>query len=143
VAFQGDASDTGPLLAGMSIPTGANQASRFLESDALARELAALREEVNELTSVEFHAVAASAAASLGLSVGYVIWLLRGGALVTSMLSTLPAWRLVDPLPILGRLEEESDGDDPEDESLESMVSRRDAELANVGASRRPEWRQS
>ena len=36
-----------------------------------------------------------------GLSVGYVVWLLRGGVLVSSMLSALPAWQMVDPLPVL------------------------------------------
>jgi hypothetical protein len=137
-AFQVDASGVSPLLPASAIPVGPGPASRSLESEALARELEALRDEVNELASTEFHAVAASAAASLGLSVGYVIWLLRGGALVTSMLSSLPAWRLVDPLPILGRLDD-NDGDDPQDESLESMVSRRDADLPANRAPRRPE----
>jgi hypothetical protein len=137
-AFQVDASGVSPLVPASAIPVGSGQASRSLESEALARELEALRDEVNELASIEFHAVAASAAASLGLSVGYVIWLLRGGALVTSMLSSLPAWRLVDPLPILGHLDD-NDGDDPQDESLESMVSRRDADLPANRAPRRPE----
>ena len=35
------------------------------------------------------------------------------------MLSALPAWRSIDPLPILGSLE---DMDDEDQESLESMV---------------------
>ncbi len=37
-----------------------------------------------------------------------------------SMLSSLPAWRLVDPLPVLGSLEGDFDDDD---ESLESLVN--------------------
>ena len=36
-----------------------------------------------------------------------------------SLLSSLPAWRFVDPLPVLGSLVEDDDGDD---ESLASMV---------------------
>jgi len=35
------------------------------------------------------------------------------------MLSALPAWRFVDPLPILGALDDVGDGDD---DSLESLV---------------------
>ena len=38
-----------------------------------------------------------------------------------SVLSSLPAWRLVDPLPVLGSL---GDGLDDDDESLESMVEK-------------------
>jgi hypothetical protein len=56
---------------------------------------------------------------STGLSVGYVLWLLRGGVLLASLLSSIPAWRLVDPLPVLGRVGGQSDDDD---ESLEEMV---------------------
>lgn len=47
--------------------------------------------------------VASSAAVGTGLSVGYVVWLLRSGVLLSSVLSALPAWQLLDPLPVLAR----------------------------------------
>ncbi|MFT6875549.1 MAG: putative outer membrane repeat protein [Granulosicoccus sp.] len=56
---------------------------------------------------------------STGLSVGYLIWLVRGGALMGSVLSSLPAWRFVDPLPVLGSLSDDMENDE---ESLESIV---------------------
>ena len=65
-----------------------------------------------------------------GISVGYIVWLLRSGVVLGSMLSALPAWRSIDPLPILSSL----DGADDEDgESLESMVEgeRADSETAS------------
>jgi hypothetical protein len=34
-------------------------------------------------------------------SVGYIAWLLNGGALVASMITSLPVWQSFDPLPIL------------------------------------------
>jgi hypothetical protein len=40
---------------------------------------------------------------------------------VSTFLSAMPAWRLVDPLPILERLDEEGSEDD---DSLESLVAR-------------------
>lgn len=43
----------------------------------------------------------AIAASGVTITAGYVNWLLRGGTLLTSMLSTLPGWKGVDPLPIL------------------------------------------
>ena len=53
-----------------------------------------------------------------------MIWLLRGGVLLSSLLSSLPAWRLVDPLPVLSRLS--SDSDDEDDASLEELVTQED-----------------
>jgi hypothetical protein len=58
---------------------------------------------------------------STGMSLVYFIWAVRAGSIWSSVLSSMPAWKLVDPLPIL----EQSSGDDDEDEdgeSLESMV---------------------
>jgi hypothetical protein len=60
-------------------------------------------------------------AVGASFSVGYVIWLLRGGVLATSLLSSLPAWRFVDPLPVLARMRQ--DDDDDSDDSLESLVA--------------------
>ncbi len=75
--------------------------------------------------SGERHAlVASSIAVSSGLSIGYVIWLVRGGVLVSSMLSALPAWQLIDPLPVMAtaagkkRKTALADGDDPDFERL-------------------------
>ncbi len=45
----------------------------------------------------------ALAGTSLGLTVGIVSWLLRGGALLSALLSSMPLWRGFDPLPVLMR----------------------------------------
>ena len=59
-------------------------------------------------------------ATGTSLTIGYVAWLIRGGVLVSNLLTSMPAWRLLDPLPILGNVK--SGGSD-DDDSLESMVS--------------------
>ena len=100
-----------------------------LQSPALLDALDRLREGMQEQSRTEAIVVASTTAASLGLSVGYVLWLLRGGVLVSSMLSSLPAWRMVDPLPILGRLDEDED-ENAEDDSLESIVASGSANTA-------------
>src|SRR5262249_7741928 len=38
---------------------------------------------------------------SFGASAAYLIWLLRGGSLLSSLLSIFPAWKSMDPLPVL------------------------------------------
>jgi hypothetical protein len=55
-----------------------------------------------------------------GLTVGYVFWTVRAGYLLTSLLAQMPAWRLVDPLPILSSLDGNAMNNDGE--SLQSIV---------------------
>jgi hypothetical protein len=62
--------------------------------------------------------------ASGSLAVGYVLWIIRGGYLLSSLLSTMPAWRFVDPLPILNYMEEEGGTDGDDDESLEELLKK-------------------
>ena len=59
-------------------------------------------------------------AVSTGLSVGYVVWLVRGGMLLSTLLSSIPAWQLLDPLPILAGKKEDDHSDG--DETLESIL---------------------
>jgi hypothetical protein len=110
---------------GLGVPGDGRSA---LQSPALMDALDRLREGLQEQSRADALIVATTAAASLGLSVGYVLWLLRGGVLVSSMLSSLPAWRLVDPLPILGRLDE--DDEEADDDSLESLLAANNAPVA-------------
>ena len=98
-------------------------------SPAFTRELDRAREGNKAAEELERNIIVSSVTAGAGMSVGYVFWLLRGGLLLTSLLSSLPAWRFVDPLPILGRLnDDEEDGydGDGDGESLESIVGGED-----------------
>jgi len=92
-------------------------------TEDLRRNLEALRDQLQDQGTEHRHVVASSIALTTGLSVGYVIWLVRGGALIGSMLSAMPAWQMIDPLPVLtrGRARSlgESSGDD--DQSVEQL----------------------
>lgn len=59
---------------------------------------------------------------ALGLSVGYIIWMLRSGYLLSSVLATMPAWRLIDPLPVLDGIRDDDEDEDEDHESLESII---------------------
>ncbi len=66
-----------------------------------------------------------TATAATGFSLGYLLWLARSGFLLSTVLSALPAWRNVDPLPVLGSLSDTaSKDDDPEDKSLSELTER-------------------
>jgi hypothetical protein len=84
------------------------------------RELDRARDSQAEEVRQERVVIESSVAAGATVTVGYVLWLLRGSLLLTTALSSLPAWRFVDPLPVLGNL---SDGEDEDGETLESIAS--------------------
>jgi hypothetical protein len=92
----------------------------------MAEQLDQMRDGLQEHAKLEASVTAASAAAGMSLSVGYVVWMLRGGVLVSTLLSSLPAWRFIDPLPVLGRIDDEDDSDGDTDDSLESLVAEND-----------------
>ena len=56
------------------------------------------------------------------LTVGYVAWIIRGGVLRTTFMSSIPAWKTLDITPIL----ESSTLADEDDESIEQMVDSKD-----------------
>jgi hypothetical protein len=63
------------------------------------------------------------------LTVGIVSWVLRGGALLASFMSTVPLLNRFDPLPILKAREDEEDeeGDEPGDDDDEKTQVREHA----------------
>ena len=65
------------------------------------------------------------ALAGVSLTVGYVVWMLRGGLLISSLLAQMPMWSFVDPLTVLDSL----DQSDEDDESIGSLVEQGQSEL--------------
>ncbi|MGV6858949.1 MAG: tandem-95 repeat protein, partial [bacterium] len=66
----------------------------------------------------ESRIIGTAATVSSGLTMGYVVWMIRGGMLASSVMVSLPAWQIADPLPILGG----GKTADEDDESLESII---------------------
>jgi len=56
--------------------------------------------------------VGAAATTSVGMTVGYVVWVLRSGLLLSSVMAHLPMWRFMDPLAILDSSESHADEDE-------------------------------
>ncbi len=54
-----------------------------------------------------------------GFTVGYVLWVLRSGLLLSSLLASLPAWTMFDPMLIMPVGSTQDDG---QEESLEQIV---------------------
>ena len=100
------------LFGSMPVSESAGGGSR---ASGLAGDLDRMRDDLGEQADLEHWMAGSMAVGSFSLTVGYVLWLLRGGALIASLLSSLPAWRLIDPLPVLSRVDDEEDADEDQD----------------------------
>jgi hypothetical protein len=94
---------------------------RTLRSTAFADQLNRLREGVQDDLQLDRSVTISVAGVSLGLSLVYVLWLIRGGVLMVSYLWALPAWGVLDPLPVLSRVDEDAEEDD---EALDAVPER-------------------
>ncbi|MDA1073894.1 MAG: tandem-95 repeat protein, partial [Proteobacteria bacterium] len=84
-----------------------------------------LKEELSEQnrSAIETYqsVVLGTTVASVSISAGIAVWVLRTGALITSLLGSSPMWRQFDPLPVLGS--DDSDNDDEWlDEDLDDLM---------------------
>jgi hypothetical protein len=104
------------------VPTEENRATGridptgpALNTGLLWGQLDTLQEDMmQEVQSEEFLqklVVGTTAASVVGLTVGYVAWLIRGGTLLASMISAFPAWVAFDPLPVLESFEDRKSAD--------------------------------
>jgi hypothetical protein len=98
----------------------------FANDSALWHDLDKLQD---KMTSEHKFKVEAGTAAvgSMAVSVVYILWAVRAGSILSSLISSMPAWKLVDPLPILDQMAAGSGGrnrfgEEDDDETLESMV---------------------
>ena len=94
-----------------------------LNGEAWQRRLEEMHRQLEESGDHQQALVASGVAVTGGLSIGYVIWLVRGGVLVSSMLSALPAWQILDPMPVLAAAKQSArgDGDEGSDDELEGL----------------------
>lgn len=101
-------------------------------ADELRRNLETLQQQLKEQGLERREVIASSIALTTGLSVGYVIWLVRGGALLGSMLSAMPAWAMIDPMPVLARARSQAGqgAADDGDETVEDLFEDQDAPIA-------------
>ena len=105
-----------------------------LISEGFNDSLNRMREDISSATDLQQSVVASTIAATTSLSVGYVAWLIRGGVLLSTALSSLPAWQFIDPLPVLAHTRDTDNDEGGDDDSLEGIIkksSRRAAKLDN------------
>jgi Cadherin-like len=100
--------------------------ARSAANRAFVQHLDRVREEVADQDADDEILVGSASALATGLSAGYVLWLVRGGVLLASLMSSVPAWAGIDPLPVLAQMrrgdDEDADGDgDADGESVDPV----------------------
>lgn len=90
----------------------------YLVQTEFIEELDEVEEELFFDAQIPEWATGTAVATSASISVGYIVWMIRGGYVLASVISTMPVWQTMDPLPVLDAL----DAVDDDDESLESMI---------------------
>lgn len=86
--------------------------------------LASFSDDVAAATNSINYAFVNSIVSASGFSIVAATWILRSGALLASMMANLPAWRVIDPLVVLGYSHDEIDGN----ESLHDIIESGSAE---------------
>lgn len=89
-------------------------------SAELNDSIAEMKNELKAATDTQFFTAATAVTTTSSLTVGYVLWAIRGGWLASSILAQMPAWRLMDPLVVLSSLNGE--GGVGDDQSLQDML---------------------
>lgn len=97
----------------------------ILVSDGFRNSLDRMSDGINDATFIKHVAIGSGVVVTSGLSVGYVAWLVRGGVLLGTALSSLPAWQFIDPLPILSGSDYTNDPDERgnNNDSLEEIIN--------------------
>ncbi len=104
-------------------PTTLESLRTLLSSHSIQSSLNQLTQNFQHSFGVPQVAATGLMAATSTFTVGYVAWAFRAGYLMASVLTTVPTWQTIDPMPILSYIDDEDD-DGERRESLESLISR-------------------
>ena len=77
----------------------APQLIAYVDPQLFWEKLDDFQEELQDDYALQFSA-GTVAVASLAATVGYLFWMIKGGYLLAGIISQLPAWQFMDPLPI-------------------------------------------
>ncbi|QDS96627.1 hypothetical protein FF011L_54390 [Roseimaritima multifibrata] len=105
-------------LAQSALASATTRVNAALAQPQLWQALGSMQDQMGQSISTANLTIGATVTATTGITVGYVVWVIRGGILLSSLMANLPMWRLMDPMAIL----DSSGSVESDDESLESMV---------------------
>jgi hypothetical protein len=124
------------VIPSVKVETVPEQVFPFLaQQSPMWKNMDSVKDEMASQKTLKFEAGSATVA-SLGASAAYLLWLLRGGSLLSSLLSIFPAWKSMDPLPVLESFESERKRRKrrgaAESESLETLVDKSNSSTESI-----------
>ncbi len=93
-----------------------------------------LQKELGQQVAARGRVVGSVSVVTTGFSVGYLLYLVRGGMLLSGLLTQIPTWSMLDPLMVIDGV-----GKDDDKESLESIMDREQARLQSEAAEKSAE----
>jgi VCBS repeat-containing protein len=100
------------------------------EEDGLWKDLNSMQKEFRSEADHENLIVGGASLVTATLSAGYFLLTARAGYLLSILLSSLPAWRMVDPLPILDRFIDDPERGQKDSDSLASLIEKAEKKAA-------------
>jgi hypothetical protein len=100
----------------------------------LWNDLDSMREKMSGNSSMRVWAGTATVF-SIGLPVVYIAYAVRTGTFLSSLMSSIPSWSIVDPLPILNQMSDDDDsllGNEEEDKDLHDLVEKNSDETMDI-----------
>jgi hypothetical protein len=88
------------------------------------QQLDTFEEDLSRNVGIDRQLVGSVGAVTTGLSVGYIIWVVRGGMLLSGLLAQMPAWQMLDPLLVIDDPGRDRDDDG---ETIGAIVDRQQA----------------
>jgi len=128
------------MVPDVKVETAPDEVFKFLAPQSqMLNNLDTVKSEMASQKSLKVSAGSATVV-SFGASAAYLLWLLRGGSLLSSLLSIFPAWKSIDPLPVLDSFENSNkrkkDRAKTDAESLESLVDQSNQKTENANGTK-------
>ncbi len=102
--------------------------------DTQWQNLDSVREELLGEQRFETLVVGAAVGVSMAVSVGHAIWALKAGSMASTLVTSMPIWRTIDPLPVLEYLDGDS-GNPTDSESLQSIIQQEQLSISSTNGS--------
>ena len=103
-------------------------------AEATTSQAESFEERLANTTNFDARVVGSVGVVTTGFSVGYLLWIVRGGMLLSGLLAQMPAWTMVDPLLVV----DDKQKDDDDKESLQTLMDRQQAELNSRKVEQKP-----
>lgn len=91
------------------------------DTGELWNDLDSFQDSIQSNMSFENVVIGSFSAMTSSITAGYVIWMVRGGVVASTLLAQLPAWKYMDAMVVIAGVEET---DIEDDDSLESIVDK-------------------